>query len=73
MQRGCRFGGRPGEGGGPRLGTLGASALILLLAGCVTVGPDYEPPEDPVPDLWHQDLVAGLDGGTGTGSKATVT
>jgi len=39
-----------------------ALAVILLasgLAGCM-VGPDYEPPEAPMPDAWHQDAVDGL-------------
>lgn len=28
-------------------------AVPLLMAGCVSVGPDYEPPETSVPDAWH--------------------
>jgi NodT family efflux transporter outer membrane factor (OMF) lipoprotein len=47
--------------------SLIAPAVILAfgLSGCLTVGPDYEEPSEPAPDLWHQDLVAGLDDGTG--------
>jgi NodT family efflux transporter outer membrane factor (OMF) lipoprotein len=34
--------------------------LILGAAGCIKVGPDYLPPEPPVPDAWHTAAVAGL-------------
>lgn len=27
---------------------------IVLLNGCVSVGPDYEAPEAPMPDAWHE-------------------
>ncbi|UCD29204.1 MAG: TolC family protein [Planctomycetota bacterium] len=33
-----------------------------LLQGCA-VGPDYEPPEIQVPDIWHQSLTKGLNEG----------
>ena len=26
---------------------------VVFLNGCMSVGPDYEPPETPVPDAWH--------------------
>jgi multidrug efflux system outer membrane protein len=32
----------------------------LLLAGCITVGPDYEQPETETPDAWHAAAVEGL-------------
>jgi len=31
-----------------------AGSGIVLLNGCMTVGPDYEVPETPVPDAWHE-------------------
>ena len=38
--------------------------LIVLIGGlsqgCITVGPDYLPPEPIMPDAWHQDLTRGL-------------
>ncbi|MHC4924727.1 MAG: efflux transporter outer membrane subunit [Planctomycetota bacterium] len=34
--------------------------LALPLAGCLTVGPDYKPPELDAPDAWHQDLAEPL-------------
>jgi len=37
------------------------SALVIgLFQGCITVGPDYVPPESKVPDVWHQELIDGL-------------
>ncbi len=27
---------------------------IVLLNGCISVGPDYEQPETPMPDAWHE-------------------
>jgi NodT family efflux transporter outer membrane factor (OMF) lipoprotein len=41
----------------------GAPLFILglaLLLGCATVGPNYSPPETQMPDVWHQELTAGL-------------
>jgi len=31
-----------------------AGSGIILLNGCISVGPDYEVPETPVPDAWHE-------------------
>lgn len=33
---------------------------IGLFQGCITVGPDYVPPEPKVPDAWHQELTQDL-------------
>ncbi|MEJ2604116.1 MAG: efflux transporter outer membrane subunit [Gammaproteobacteria bacterium] len=41
-----------------RTATLLAGAVFA--GGCITVGPDYEPPEIVVADQWHQALVANL-------------
>ncbi|MCP5364743.1 MAG: efflux transporter outer membrane subunit [Hyphomicrobiales bacterium] len=41
-------------------GVLISVSMILLGSGCMSVGPDYEPPETVVPDLWTQDLRRGL-------------
>ncbi len=38
---------------------------VLALTGCA-VGPDYEPPEVPVPDAWHNAAVKGLSEGDAT-------
>ena len=38
----------------PRLSLLLAGFLILLAAGCVSVGPDYKTPELPVPAVWQE-------------------
>ena len=46
-----------------------SSGLImatLTLAGCAAVGPDYEPPEVPVPDAWQNAAVEGLSEGDAT-------
>jgi NodT family efflux transporter outer membrane factor (OMF) lipoprotein len=32
---------------------LFAGSGIVLLNGCISVGPDYEKPETPMPDAWH--------------------
>ncbi len=52
--------------------TMIAKLLILavlgmgLMQGCITVGPDYVPPEQQMPDAWHQELVKDLaEGETG--------
>lgn len=34
--------------------------IIALLHGCITVGPDYTPPELQVPDAWHQTIMEGF-------------
>ncbi|MFV2071649.1 MAG: efflux transporter outer membrane subunit [Thermoanaerobaculales bacterium] len=43
-----------------------AIAAVALLAGCTTVGPDYEEPEVAVPDAWHTAATAGLAEGEAT-------
>src|SRR5690606_29092272 len=37
----------------PRASRL-AAGLLLLLAGCVTVGPEYERPQLDIPEQWHE-------------------
>lgn len=37
------------------------SIIALLLAGCVSVGPDYSPPEPPVQNHWSHDANPDLD------------
>ncbi len=37
--------------------------LTGLLGGCVAVGPDYESPEAPMPDAWHQAVMKDLEPG----------
>jgi len=34
--------------------------VVLILAGCATVGPDYLPPDTPVSPAWHTQLKEGL-------------
>ena len=41
--------------------SIGIFAASALLVGCITVGPDYEPPEVVVDDEWHQALVDNMD------------
>lgn len=36
-----------------RRAALPTATLLLALAGCATVGPDYVPPQTPLPDQWH--------------------
>jgi NodT family efflux transporter outer membrane factor (OMF) lipoprotein len=44
-----------------RWAIIGRAAVIsALVAGCTTVGPDYQPPQTAMPDQWQQDLVRGL-------------
>jgi multidrug efflux system outer membrane protein len=43
-----------------RLLVLPLAVGALLLAGCITVGPDYEQPETETPDAWHAAAVEGL-------------
>ena len=38
---------------------VGISATALVF-GCVTVGPDYSPPDVSTPEQWNSDLGAGL-------------
>ncbi len=33
---------------------------MVFSPGCITVGPDYVPPEQAMPDAWHQELVRDL-------------
>lgn len=33
----------------------------LLISGCIAVGPDYETPETPMPDAWHQAVMEDLE------------
>ncbi len=35
-------------------------AVPLIAGGCAAVGPDYTPPEVPMPDAWHEPLGHGL-------------
>jgi len=37
---------------------LTLTAVVLLLAGCMTVGPDYEPPVTTLPQAWNTDVPA---------------
>ncbi len=39
---------------------------VLTLAGCAAVGPDYEPPEVPVPDAWQNAALEGFSEGDAT-------
>lgn len=43
-----------------RLKTLGSFVLMLLLAGCAAVGPNYTPPPDAAPADWNTRLQDGL-------------
>ena len=43
---------------------IAVAPVLLLLTGCVLVGPDYTPPEPQTPDLWQQDLLRGLGDGS---------
>lgn len=49
-----------------RRATTSVVACALFISGCITVGPDYEPPETAVPDAWHTEAVAGLSTGEAT-------
>jgi len=35
--------------------------VILVLEGCISVGPDYEPPKPTLPDAWHNKVKKDLD------------
>ena len=37
-----------------RIAYLLAGLIGILLTGCISVGPDYEPPEPTMPDAWHE-------------------
>ena len=43
-----------------RLKNIGGFILLLLLAGCAAVGPDYAPPPDAAPAGWNTRLQDGL-------------
>ncbi len=36
---------------------------IVLLNGCISVGPDYEVPETPMPDAWHEAVLDEVESG----------
>lgn len=42
---------------------MALSGILLILGGCLTVGPDYEAPEVETPDAWQQAATAGLQDG----------
>ena len=42
------------------------AVVAVALSACAAVGPDYEPPEVPVPDAWQSAAVEGLSEGTAT-------
>ncbi len=44
--------------------TMLAGALVLISAGCITVGPDYETPETPTPDAWGEVIQRDFSGET---------
>jgi len=46
-----------------RCGTLLSVTLMLFIfAGCAAVGPDYVPPDTPMPEAWHTPGKSGLVG-----------
>jgi len=46
-----------------RFGVLLLAALMLFIfAGCAVVGPDYVPPDTPMPEAWHTPAKSGLVG-----------
>ena len=45
-----------------RIATIGA---VMTIAGCTTLGPDFETPEAPVADQWLEEPAATDDGGPG--------
>jgi NodT family efflux transporter outer membrane factor (OMF) lipoprotein len=63
-----RDGAEPATGAARSLGAL-ALAALLIAGGCTTVGPDYTPPETPMPsgapmpDAWHAAAMEGLEEG----------
>ena len=46
---------------------LTLATTVLVLSGCITVGPDYVRPEIPMPATWHSTLEAGLADRDGSG------
>ncbi len=59
VQRPCMQ--RAGRAARPRPWLLHVLMTGLVLGGCVTVGPDFVPPEPPVSEDWSQPLTDGLD------------
>lgn len=53
-------------GGKKLLSGVMAAAMVLMLAGCMTVGPDYSPVAPDVPSRWHTGLEDGLRDGSVT-------
>lgn len=43
-----------------------AGSGIVLLNGCISVGPDYERPETPMPDAWHEAVQGEFESGDPT-------
>lgn len=43
--------------------TVGLALVGILLAGCISVGPDYRRPESRLPDAWNQAVTQGLESG----------
>lgn len=41
---------------------LTAALMLSIFAGCVVVGPDYVPPDTPMPAAWHTPAKSGLGG-----------
>ena len=41
-----------------------AVSILIILAGCAAVGPDYVKPETGAPETWHTELSQGLSPGT---------
>lgn len=43
---------------------LALAGSLIVLSGCMTVGPDYKPPQTSTPTNWSSTLSAGVSGGT---------
>lgn len=41
---------------------LTAALMFFIIAGCAVVGPDYVPPDTPMPEAWHTPAKSGLVG-----------
>ena len=57
LERGSASGARFGASGSARRrrsAVMSGAVLVLALAGCTTVGPDFEPPQAPLPGQWQQ-------------------
>ncbi len=46
-----------------RLATLALSLVSVLLSGCLSVGPDYKPPEVKTPDAWNRAVMQDFQSG----------